>query len=85
LAADPGTRFGYDGASIELAARVVEVVSGMSFDRFLRERIFQPLRMHDTGFEVPADQRAQHAHLRLPVAPRPRRHGAPRRCPAVRT
>ena len=59
LAADPGTRFGYDGASIELAARVVEVVSGMSFDRFLRERIFQPLRMHDTGFEVPADQRAR--------------------------
>lgn len=57
LAADPGTRFGYDGASIELAARVVEVVSGVPFDRFLRERIFEPLRMRDTGFSVPDGQR----------------------------
>jgi CubicO group peptidase (beta-lactamase class C family) len=59
LAADPGTRFGYDSASSELAARVVEVVSGMSFERFLEERIFEPLRMHDTGFSVPALQRAR--------------------------
>jgi CubicO group peptidase (beta-lactamase class C family) len=59
LAADPGTRFGYDGASLELLARVVEVVSGQSFDRFLRQRIFEPLAMHDTGFSVPAAQRAR--------------------------
>lgn len=59
LAADPGTRFGYDSASSELAARVVEVVSGMPFERFLRERIFKPLRMRDTGFSVPAAQRAR--------------------------
>lgn len=59
LAADPGTRFGYDSASSELAARVVEVVSGMPFDRFLRERIFTPLRMRDTGFSVPEAQRAR--------------------------
>ncbi|MGB3268719.1 MAG: serine hydrolase domain-containing protein, partial [Rhodanobacter sp.] len=59
LAADPGTRFGYDGASLELLARVVEVVSGQSFDRFLRQRIFEPLAMHDTGFSVSAAQRAR--------------------------
>ena len=59
LAADPGTRFGYDSASSELAARVVEVVSGMPFDRFLRERIFAPLQMRDTGFSVPEAQRAR--------------------------
>ncbi|WP_158880907.1 serine hydrolase domain-containing protein [Rhodanobacter sp. L36] len=57
LAADPGTRFGYDGASIELMARVVEVVSGQSFDSFLKQRIFEPLQMRDTGFSVPAAQR----------------------------
>jgi CubicO group peptidase (beta-lactamase class C family) len=59
LAADPGTRFGYDGAGLELAARVVEVVSGMPFEQFLRERIFVPLRMPDTGFSVPPADRAR--------------------------
>ncbi|MGN6653964.1 MAG: serine hydrolase domain-containing protein [Rhodanobacter sp.] len=59
LAADPGTRFGYDGASLELLARVVEVASGQSFERFLRQRIFEPLAMHDTGFSVPATQRSR--------------------------
>ena len=57
LAIDPGTRFRYDGTQIELLARVVEVVSGERFDQFLRERIFLPLRMVDTGFSVPAGQR----------------------------
>ena len=59
LAADPGTRFGYDGASLELLARVVEVVSGQSFERFLQQRIFGPLQMRDTGFRVPATQRSR--------------------------
>jgi CubicO group peptidase (beta-lactamase class C family) len=59
LAADPGTRFGYDGASLELMARVVEVVSGQSFQSFLQQRIFDPLQMRDTGFSVPAAQRSR--------------------------
>ncbi|WP_165418509.1 serine hydrolase domain-containing protein [Dyella amyloliquefaciens] len=57
LAADPGRRFGYDGASIELMARVVEVVSQQPFDQFLQRRIFAPLKMRDTGFSVPMAQR----------------------------
>jgi CubicO group peptidase (beta-lactamase class C family) len=59
LAADPGTRFGYDGASLELVARVVEVVSKRPFGDFLQDRIFTPLGMHDTGFSVPADRRGR--------------------------
>lgn len=59
LAADPQTRFGYDGASLELAARVVEVASGQSFEHFLQERIFDPLAMRDTGFAVPQARRAR--------------------------
>jgi CubicO group peptidase (beta-lactamase class C family) len=59
LAAEPDTRFGYDGASLELAARVVEVVSGEPFERFLQQRIFAPLAMHDTGFAVPEAKRAR--------------------------
>ncbi|WP_284617593.1 serine hydrolase domain-containing protein [Aquabacterium humicola] len=57
LAAEPGTRFGYDGVNTELASRIVELVSGQSFDRFVQQRILDPLRMADTGFEVPPAQR----------------------------
>lgn len=57
LAADPGTRFGYDGVGTEVLARVVEVASGQRFDDYVRTRILAPLRMRDTGFEVPRAQR----------------------------
>lgn len=63
LAADPGTRFGYDGAAVEVLARLVEVRSGESFDVFLHKRIFDPLRMADTGFSVPAAKRDRIADL----------------------
>lgn len=59
LAADPGTRFRYDGVNTEVLARVIEVASGQPFDRFLQARILSPLGMRDTGFEVPSEQRAR--------------------------
>lgn len=57
LADAPGTHFHYEGANTELLARVVELASGQPFAAFLQERIFAPLGMADTGFEVPAAQR----------------------------
>lgn len=36
--------------------RFIEVVSGQSFDQFLRDRIFSPLGMSDTSFFVPEDK-----------------------------
>ena len=48
----PGTRFEYASVNTELASRVVEVASGKPFDVFLEERIFAPLAMRDTGFDV---------------------------------
>jgi CubicO group peptidase (beta-lactamase class C family) len=51
----PGKQFNY-GYSTDVLARVVEVASGKPFDEFLRERIFQPLDMRDTGFAVPDDK-----------------------------
>ncbi|MEQ1856659.1 MAG: serine hydrolase domain-containing protein [Longimicrobiales bacterium] len=48
---DPGTRFNYS-MGIDVLGRVVEVVSGMTLEDFFRERIFEPLRMDDTGFTV---------------------------------
>jgi CubicO group peptidase (beta-lactamase class C family) len=51
----PGTRWHY-GASTDVVGRVVEVVSGMTFDAYLEERIFGPLGMVDTAFWVPPDK-----------------------------
>ena len=48
---DPGARWNYS-LSTDVLGRVVEVVSGQSLDDFFRERIFEPLGMHDTGFHV---------------------------------
>ena len=51
----PGTQWEY-GLSTDVLGRVVEVASGQPFDAFLRERIFEPLGMVDTGFHVPAEK-----------------------------
>jgi CubicO group peptidase (beta-lactamase class C family) len=51
LLSQPGSAWNY-GLSVDVLGRLVEVASGMPFDVFLRERIFKPLRMEDTSFEV---------------------------------
>jgi CubicO group peptidase (beta-lactamase class C family) len=56
----PGTRWRYSAlAGIEVLGRVVEVASGMTLDRFLQERLFDPLGMEDTAFTVPADKQSR--------------------------
>jgi len=53
----PGTQWSYSGlAGIDTVARIVEVVAGVPFDDFLRERLFEPLGMHDTGYIVPPEK-----------------------------
>lgn len=51
----PGERWNYSVAT-DVCGYLVEVLSGKRFDEFLQERIFGPLGMTDTGFQVPADQ-----------------------------
>jgi CubicO group peptidase (beta-lactamase class C family) len=47
----PGTRWAYSGQyGFDVLARVVEVASGVAFDAFTRQRIFDPLGMKDTSF-----------------------------------
>jgi len=48
----PGTTWEYSH-STDVLGRVVEVASGQALDDFLAERIFGPLKMVDTGFQVP--------------------------------
>lgn len=47
---EPGAQWKYCQSGINLAGRIVEVVSGKSFDTFTRERIFGPLGMKDATF-----------------------------------
>jgi CubicO group peptidase (beta-lactamase class C family) len=51
----PGTRFEYS-VSTDVLGRLVEVVSGKSLGDFFEERIFRPLGMRDSFFQVPADK-----------------------------
>jgi CubicO group peptidase (beta-lactamase class C family) len=46
----PGTRWSYTNTGYNLAAIIVERVSGQSFPEFTRARIFAPLGMHDSGW-----------------------------------
>lgn len=62
-AAPPGKRFEYNSVNSEVASRLVEAVSGASFDAFLRDRIFQRLGMNDTGFAVASERRARIADM----------------------
>jgi CubicO group peptidase (beta-lactamase class C family) len=45
LVATPGTRFNYHNPNYQVAARLVEVVSGQPFDTYLREHVFRPAGM----------------------------------------
>jgi CubicO group peptidase (beta-lactamase class C family) len=51
----PGTRWAYSaGDGFDVLSRVVEVASGMPIDRFLQQRLFDPLGMKDTTYVPPA-------------------------------
>ena len=47
---EPGTKYSYSNAGINTAGRIIEVVSGMPYEKFLDTRLFGPLGMKDTTF-----------------------------------
>jgi CubicO group peptidase (beta-lactamase class C family) len=55
LAFHPGDRWQY-GASTDFVGILVEKISGMSLDEFLRQQIFEPLGMRDTYYNVPREK-----------------------------
>jgi CubicO group peptidase (beta-lactamase class C family) len=56
LASEPGTRWEY-GISIDFVGQAVEAASGKRLDAYLRDNLFAPLGMNDTGFKLGDDQR----------------------------
>lgn len=55
LVSQPGSKWIYS-MSLDLLGRVIEVVSGQTFDTYLSENIFQPCGMTSTYFRVPASE-----------------------------
>lgn len=53
---EPGTKWAYCNAGIDTLGRIVEVVSGQSFETFLEQCLFKPLGMNDTSFYPTAEQ-----------------------------
>jgi CubicO group peptidase (beta-lactamase class C family) len=53
----PGARWSYSTAGMDTLGRVVEVVSGTPYDKFLQTRLFDPLGMKDTTFWISSAQK----------------------------
>jgi len=60
----PGSRWSYSpGAGFDTLGRIVEIVSGQSFDQFLEQRVFRPLGMKDTAFNAVDDRSPRRATI----------------------
>lgn len=52
----PGTKWLYSNTGFATLGRIIEVVSGQSYESFIQNRLLQPLQMNDTFFYPPADK-----------------------------
>ena len=57
---EPGTAVKYSNVGIDIGAAIVEVVTGMRWEDFLKQRVLEPLEMDDTSF-WPADEKIETA------------------------
>ena len=87
---EPGSRWSYSLAT-DVCGHLIEVISGKPLEEFLRERLFEPLDMPDTGFSVPDHkldrfaacyERAPDKSLRLQDDPETSRFRQPPRAPS---
>ncbi len=58
----PGSRWAYSTAGFDVLGRVVEVASGMPFDKFLQKRVLDPLGMKNTSFWIAPENESRWAH-----------------------
>jgi CubicO group peptidase (beta-lactamase class C family) len=57
----PGSRWAYSTAGIDILGRVVEVAGGVPFDQFLQKRVLDPLGMKDTSFWIAPEKQTRYA------------------------
>ena len=60
---EPGGKWQYSNLGIAILGRIIEVCSGIPFEKFLETRIFQPLGMKDSHFFLPAEKHARLAAI----------------------
>ena len=61
----PGERFTYS-EGLDVLGYFIEIVSGKPFDVFLKERLFEPLGMQDTGFYLPDEKASRLVAVQKP-------------------
>lgn len=61
LLSEPGTKYEYSNAGTNTAGRLIEVLSGMSYEEFMQARLFEPLGMTDTVWVLSDEQDARMA------------------------
>lgn len=59
---EPGKQW-YYSASPDILARLIEIFTGVTTEEFLQERLFNPLGMNDTGYNIKVGQEARKAQL----------------------
>lgn len=64
---EPDSKYQYSNAGINTAGRIIEVVSGMPYEKFLDERLFKPLGMKDTTFWPSVEQQKRLAKSYKPT------------------
>ena len=60
---EPGSKWQYSNLGIAILGRIIEVRSGMAFEKFLETRIFQPLGMKDSHIFLPAEKHSRLAAI----------------------
>lgn len=79
----PGTQWEYTSAvGFAVLGRVVELVSGMNLDQFFRQRIFGPLGMSNTFFDIPQNRTSDVATVYTLTAQGPVKQSSPPPLPA---
>ncbi len=66
LQCEPTTKYQYSNAGINTAGRIIEVVTGLAYEDFLQQRLFDPLGMQDTTFWPNEEQVARLARAYRP-------------------
>lgn len=61
----PGTQWKYSpGTGLDVVARIIEIVSGMPYDEFVQTRIFEPLGMKDTHYNLPPEKESRRVMIK---------------------
>ena len=79
---DPGKQWHYS-VSVDVQGRLVEALSGMTFGEFLKQRIFEPLDMPDTDFQVNENNKSRLTQIYQPKGIQPGNFFSPSTSPGL--